>query len=274
MILKQLLYKLLGVKNYLMVVSRLFFIAYASGWLKRNKTFDCHYFIKKLIHKGDHVIDIGANLGYYSRLFAQLVGHKGSVTSVEPVTLFREILTRNTKKYKNITILPYALGTEDDKPVIMGIPRSNKYLRHGLTRVLDHEETAPFEFTFTEKMFTPAKLFGALKQCDYIKCDVEGYEIHIIPQLGFLLEQYHPIIQIEIEPKNRPEIFAFLSTFGYSAYYLRDEQLIPIITPIHHQGNSTIREVEVLPTIQSEQYGDFFFVPPGRLKRITPYLSK
>lgn len=255
MIIKQFLYRILGVKNYLIVVSKMFFISYSLGWLKNNKTFDCHYFVKKLVNKGDHVIDIGANLGYYSRVFSQLVGSIGKVTSVEPVTLFRKILAINTAGYRNTIIIPFALGAEDNKPITMGIPKSNKYLRHGLTRVLDNHEDEPFEFTFSEKMFTPATLFGKFERCDYIKCDVEGYEIHIIPQLGFLLSKYHPIIQIEIEPANRKTIMDFLADFTYSAFYLEDEHLLPV-------GNNP----EVI-------YGDFFFFPGNRMNLAEPFLE-
>jgi len=256
MFIKQMLYKFLGVKNYLIVVSRLFFISYSMGILKKNKTFDCHYFIKKLIREGDHVIDIGANLGYYSRLFAKIVGPKGKVYSVEPVTLFRSILKINTSRYKNTTIIPYALGAEDNKPIVMGIPKSNKYLRHGLTRVLNTNENEPFEFIFDEKMFTPATLFEKLERCDYIKCDVEGYEIHIIPQLEFLLKPFHPIIQIEIEPVNRKQIGDFLASLSYSAFYLKDEMLFPV-------GENSVG-ID----------GDLFFIPQNRMKIAEPYLGK
>jgi FkbM family methyltransferase len=256
MVIKQVLYKILGVKNYLIVVSRLFFISYSCGFLRKSKTFDCHYFIKKLIRKGDYVIDIGANLGYYSRLFAKLTGPKGKVFSVEPVTLFRKILKINTSGFKNTTIIPYALGTEDDKSIVMGIPKSNKYLRHGLTRVLDKDENEPFEFTFNEKMFTPATLFGKIERCDYIKCDVEGYEIHIIPQLEFLLKPFQPIIQIEIEPVNRKTISDFLSSLSYSAFYLKDELLFPV--------GENLLEIE----------GDLFFIPQLKMKLAEPYLGK
>ena len=256
MFIKQALYKILGVRNYLIVVSRLFFISYSAGWLKKNKTFDCHYFIAKLIRKGDHVIDIGANLGYYSRLFAKLTGPTGKVLSVEPVSLFRKILKINTSEFNNTTIIPYALGEEDNKSIEMGIPKSNKYLRHGLTRVLDSNEKEPFEFTFTETMFTPVTLFGKFERCDYIKCDVEGYEIHIIPQLEFLIRPFHPIIQIEIEPINRKSISDFLASLSYSAFYLRDELLFPV------GGN------------QEETDGDLFFVPEIKMKLVEPYLGK
>jgi len=256
MFIKQTLYKLLGVKNYLIVVSRMFFIAYSLGFLKKNKTFDCHYFIRKLIQKGDHIIDIGANLGYYSRLFAKLAGPEGKVFSVEPVTLFREVLNINVSGYKNTTIIPFALGDEDNKSIMMGIPKSNKYLRHGLTRVLDANENEPFEFTFPEKMFTPATLFGDIRRCDYIKCDVEGYEIHIIPYLGFLLKPFQPVIQIEIEPVNRKQISDFLASLTYSAYYLEDELLHPVGE--NYEGAD----------------GDLYFIPQSKMKIIQPYLAQ
>ena len=168
MLIKQILYKILGIRNYLIVVSRLFFISYYCGWLKQKKIFDCHYFVQKVVRKGDYVIDIGANLGYYSRLFARLAGSEGKVFSVEPVTLFRKVLSINTSGFKNTTIIPFALGEKDDVAVTMGIPKSNKYLRHGLTKVLDQEEHIPLELTFSERMFTPLTLFGDLKRCDYI----------------------------------------------------------------------------------------------------------
>jgi FkbM family methyltransferase len=234
----------------------LFFITYSLGILRKNKTFDCHYFIKKLIKKSDHVIDIGANLGYYSRLFAKLVGCEGKVYSVEPVTLFRKILDINTCRFKNTTIIPFALGEDDDKSITMGIPKSNKYLRHGLTRVLDQIENDALEFTFTEKMFTPSTLFGTLKRCDYIKCDVEGYENHIIPQFEFLIDTFKPVIQIEIDPANRKSIVEFLLSRTYSAFYLKDEKLFPVL--------ETAINIE----------GDFFFVPQNRMKLIEPYLDK
>jgi len=256
MFIKQVLYKILGIRNYLIAVSRLFFLSYSAGLLKNNKDFAGHYFIRKLIRKGDFVIDIGANLGYYSRLFAKLVGSEGKVLSIEPVSLFRKILKINTSGFRNTTIVPYALGTEDNKSIEMGIPKSFKYLRHGLTRVLNSNENEQFEFTFTEKMFTPATLFGNIERCDYIKCDVEGYEINIIPQLEFLLKPYQPIIQIEIDPANRSAIMDFLSSLAYSAFYIKNEHLIA--TDGDQHGSE----------------GDLFFIPQHKMKFVEPYLAR
>ena len=251
---KQILFQILGVKNYLIVVSKLFFLFYFLGWLRNKKDFKCHYFIKKLIRKGDYVIDIGANLGYFSRLFGKLAGATGKVFSVEPVTLFREILNRNISGYKNIVIIPFALGEEDNKSITMGIPKSNKYLRHGLTRVLNKDEKGIFEQTFNEKMYTPATLFKELERCDYIKCDVEGYEIHIIPQLDFLLKSFNPIIQIEVEATNRKLISDYLLLFDYFPFYLNEAHLYPI--------------GDMLDIVD----GDLFYLPKSKIE--SPFFGK
>ena len=189
-------------------------------------------------------------------MFARLAEPSGKVYCVEPVTLFRKILTINTSGFSNVTVIPFALGEEDDKPIVMGIPKSNKYLRHGLTRVLIKDENEIFEFTFPEKMYTPATVFQNLKQCDYIKCDVEGYEVHIIPYLGFLLELFHPIIQIEIEPVNRKEISDFLASFSYKPFYLSGGLL-----------HAVTKE-------RGEINGDLFFVPKERMKLVELFISK
>jgi len=47
------------------------------------------------IKEGMNVLDIGANIGYYSLIFSKLVGAKGRVFSVEPTKSTYEKLLRN-----------------------------------------------------------------------------------------------------------------------------------------------------------------------------------
>jgi hypothetical protein len=52
-------------------------------------------FMWRNIKPGDTVIDVGANLGYYSVLMADLVGSTGRVVSFEPNPRLFELLQRN-----------------------------------------------------------------------------------------------------------------------------------------------------------------------------------
>ncbi|WP_371504447.1 FkbM family methyltransferase [Nitrosopumilus adriaticus] len=51
--------------------------------------------VKNEINPGDIVIDVGANIGYYTLIFAQLVGNTGKVIAFEPETKNFEILKKN-----------------------------------------------------------------------------------------------------------------------------------------------------------------------------------
>ncbi len=52
---------------------------------------------KKVINEGDVVVDLGANIGYFSLLAAQLVGARGKVYSFEPEPKNYHYLQRNIR---------------------------------------------------------------------------------------------------------------------------------------------------------------------------------
>jgi len=50
--------------------------------------------VKKEIKENDIILDVGANIGYYSLIFAQLIGKSGKVYSFEPDPTNFEILKK------------------------------------------------------------------------------------------------------------------------------------------------------------------------------------
>jgi FkbM family methyltransferase len=223
---KRIIFKLLGVKTYLKVISYLFFIAYYSRLLKGKKLFDCHYFAIKLIKKGDIVIDLGANLGYYSLIFSKLTGVNGKVYSIEPVELFRSVLSKNIRNRSNVEIIPYAIGNNDNERIKMGVPITSAYFSHGRTHVLSSEEEC--SMIFEAEVMRPDSIFKNLERLDYLKCDIEGYENIAIPLFKELLIKFKPILQIEIAEENRVKLFSFLSELDYSVFEVKGEKLIRV----------------------------------------------
>lgn len=250
---KRMLFRLFGVKRYLLLVSRVFFMLYGLRFLKGNQLYDCHYFVKKLIGKGNVVIDVGANLGYYSVIFSKLVGFSGKVYSVEPVALFREVFQQNTTKYSNIELLPYALGAEDNQNIKMGVPSKSEYFSHGRTHVLKNDENC--RMVFDAVVMRPETLFLNLTSLDYIKCDIEGYEGIAIPLFEKIIDRFHPILQIEIERENFEKLYRFFKEKGYLVFCLKGERLIEVVDQ------------------NDEYFGDVFFMPPARIEHLQKYMS-
>src|SRR5688572_2698164 len=89
---KRFLFKILGIENYLKLLNKGFFFFYHAGLLKFADGYRYHYFVKNLIKPGDTVVDIGANLGYFTKLFSKWTGNKGSVIAIEPVPLYNKII--------------------------------------------------------------------------------------------------------------------------------------------------------------------------------------
>ena len=241
---KALLFNLLGKERYLFLVSKLYFAAYHRGWLRSNPEYECHYYIRKLVDTGDVVIDIGANLGYYSVLFSDLVGPEGQVYSVEPVPIFRAVLLRNLGGRHNVQVLPYALG-EEAGTATMGIPAGDQPYRHGLTRVLSDTESRAAGNTYEVEIRPAATLFAGLERLDYIKCDVEGYEHHVLPGLQALIERFRPVVQVEVSGSNRRFIFDLFSGLNYQAFFVKGQQLQSFAGP------------------EDPTFGDWILMPEG-----------
>ncbi len=217
------LLKILGQEKYLELISAAFFLAFKKGWLRSNPSYFTHYMATRFIQAGATVIDIGANLGYYSCLFAEKTGPTGKVLSVEPIELYRRILVKNTKKYAQVSILPYALG-ETNGTLKMGNPSQDKH-RHGLMRVLKDEEAGKDFYEVSVK--NPLNLFGEVEKIDYIKCDIEGYEVPVIPTMKPLIEKHRPLMQVETDGENKKLLMQLFKALDYHTFYAGPENLIP-----------------------------------------------
>lgn len=247
---RKILVRVLGLKGYLRLVSKTYIICISYG-LMRKKYAELYY-IKKIVKPGDHVLDIGANLGYYSFFMALSAGKNGRLLAVEPIPLFASVWRKNMKSLRgyDFTLFNCALGNDARDKVKMSIPIVDGVVRHGLTRVIDDTNTpASQALSFEVPMRNGDALMheAGISRLDFIKCDVEGFEQYVIPSLKSTISTWCPIMQVELSGnENRQAVYDFLVALGYECYVLKDDKLVRVETKDIFTFNC-----------------DFYFVHPG-----------
>lgn len=163
------------------------------------------------------IIDVGANMGEISLRFAQQFPN-ARILSFEPHPVtFKKLKTNwNKNAFKNITLLNLGLGSQTGE--VYFEERSNGNL--GMNRVTaDREKSAhQIHITTLDLFFQENNLSDA----SIIKIDVEGYEHEVLKGARNLLNQYKPLLFIELDNDNLIEqgssataLVQFIQSFGY-----------------------------------------------------------
>lgn len=250
--LKSLVFKTIGLNNYLKLLHVGFNFTFRNGLLKSNYIYKYHYFVHNLIKEGDTVLDIGANLGYYTRLFSNLVGDKGHVYAVEPVKPFYKIIQWALGNKQNCTLYNVALGTTEEK-IQLSIPKEYGYLRTGLPQV-DKNPSPENSYIFDADMVMGSKLFAPIPKIDYIKCDIEGYEEYVLPEIKSIIDQHKPTIQIESWGDHLTVVMNLMNELGYDRYVLHNGKLY----------NNPPKDAS---------HGDYIFIHSSKKEKHAAYLA-
>ena len=173
--------------------------------------------IKKYINEGDIVVDIGANIGFFTLFFRSIVGKKGKVISFEPEIKNYEVLKKNVEinNLENVKCYRYAIGSEKKEL------RLNVSEFTGQHNIDDSGEIKVECFPLDD----------VVKNVNFIKIDTEGYEVQVLNGMKQLLKN-KPIIVLEFYYKllkkyNEPrEIFTILSKYNYEFFDLRNNMKI------------------------------------------------
>ena len=104
-------------------------------------------------------------------------------------------------------------------------------LRTGLAKVDSEKDVEVSEFSFKAEMKCGSELFRDLTRLDFIKCDIEGYEEVVLPEMKPVLEKFKPIIQLETWGNQKAVVEQFLLCMGYNEYYLDGGKLTQVASP-------------------------------------------
>jgi FkbM family methyltransferase len=222
---KKILYRILGQSAYLKTLHIGFVLLYDWGLLKKDPAYKYHYFVKHLVKEGDCVVDIGANLGYFSKIFSRLVKKTGRVICVEPVPPFFSTLQWALRNKTNCTLHNKALGLEN-KTVTMNLPKLNGQFRTGLAHIANAATDGADDFTFEVELVRGSSLLADLPAIHLIKCDIEGYEEYVLPEIKAIIAKHRPIIQVETWGTHIVPVHALMQELGYIEYRIYQNKMV------------------------------------------------
>lgn len=153
--------------------------------------------VKRLIKKGDVVLDIGANIGYYTVILSKLVGTQGKVYAFEPTLHYGKFLEQNIKinNIENCTILDYGLSDKEACLAIC-IGESSATL-HWVVDFKPHQ-IENIKLTTLDKFV----IDNNIDKIDFIKIDIDGHEPAFLRGASEVLSKMKPIILLEVNHEN------------------------------------------------------------------------
>jgi len=221
--------------------------------------------LKKILKKGMTCIDIGGNIGYYVLLERELIGNKGKIIAIEPLQRNFDCLKKNIELQNVSNISTYCFACSDKNGTVPFIVDKES---NGCWIVPDGiTNPDPSRGTITE---VPVRILDEfieelnLKNVDFIRMDVEGFEINILKGLKNTLKNFRPIVSFELhknflgEEKTR-EIFKILKDLDYEieSFVTRDLD-IPLIGTMNDVKQLGIDDA--LDIIENGKVGSFFML--------------
>ncbi|MFN6950977.1 MAG: FkbM family methyltransferase [Albidovulum sp.] len=138
----------------------------------------------KFVRTRNHACDIGAHVGLWSRVMSFDFRR---VTAFEPLAAHRDCFARNVDA-GNVTLHGLALGAAAGT-IRVHMPEDNT----GNAHVGDEGE--PVAMVALDE-------FGHLEQIDFLKIDVEGFELDVVTGAEKIIRSHRPVMVVEQKPNN------------------------------------------------------------------------
>ncbi|HTH31509.1 MAG TPA: FkbM family methyltransferase [Lacibacter sp.] len=186
--------------------------------------------MRSLLSENSVVIDIGANIGYFSLMAAQKC-NKGKIYSFEPATKNFQKLEEHLRlnKIKNVTPFQCAVSNRNEVASFFISDSHNS----GMSGLKPAEN-----FSGETEMIHCIRLDDAIETYQFqtinlVKIDTEGSELNVLNGMKQVIKQQQPLLLIEISASNQAlygndikDIFNMLSTYGYIAYNVIDVNVL------------------------------------------------
>ncbi len=172
------------------------------------------------VKPGDTVLDIGANIGYYTLLLSQLVGEDGLVVAIEPYPDNVHLLELNLRlnRVTNVKVMSVAVSDE--------VGTAQMFVSEGS----NWHSLRPTERTGQKTISVPTVTIDTIvaqleRPIDLIRMDIEGWETKALSGAEGTLKRYCPTLITEVHPNYMQEgevqqFLSWLQSFGYEKGFI------------------------------------------------------
>ena len=160
---------------------------------------------KKIIKEGMIVVDIGANIGYYTLIAAKLVGENGKVVAFEPEPGNYSLLVKNIEVNGYDNVIPVQKAVSNKLGTIKLFLHPTNVAAHRIYNSHDGRKSIEIETITLDEFFK-----AQIDRIDVIKMDIEGAEIAALQGMKEILKKNDDLKSFtEFSPEA-------IRTFGYS----------------------------------------------------------
>jgi FkbM family methyltransferase len=202
--------------------------------------------IARLVPPAGVVFDVGAHAGQFTKLFARAAA-QGRVYAVEPGSYARAILRTVVWSHRlgNVAVLPMGLGATPGLATMTMPVKDRGSFGFGLAHLGAPGERwrkVAQELVALTTLDTVVAALG-LDRVDFIKADIEGWELRLLHGSTETLRRFRPHLMLELTANHLAragdrldDAFAFLEGLDYAALeFAPGGGLIPVAT--RHDGD-------------------------------------
>jgi FkbM family methyltransferase len=172
------------------------------------------------------VIDVGAHAGQFSKLFARMA-RRGAIYAFEPSEYARSVMVPAVavSGLRNITLIPMGLSDARGEMVLHTPIKHRGGMGFGLAH-LGADDGAREMMDQTVRL-TTLDAFAAernLQRLDFIKADIEGWELQALRGGAATLARFRPALYLEVDDEclaragsTPADLWALLEPLGYKA---------------------------------------------------------
>ena len=157
--------------------------------------FETTNLLRDLVEPGMTVVDVGANIGYFTLQFAKAVGNYGQVWAFEPVPEYRQRIVEHLKLNalgKNVTVFPYGLSDQENEQEI-SVGEASATL-HWTSSVVPPQAKILIQLKTLDRIVSEQEL----DHLDLIKIDIDGHEPDFLRGAAEVIRKFRPVIVMEM----------------------------------------------------------------------------